>query len=783
MSRVSHKMAKIAAGCVVLLAAHAFSSPAPVNLPLSWYVDLSGTAIANQYAYNRVGDQDTSHEGTWINTVNNTHLEHVYTFQFTSSTLDNPSLTVMPLDAGNTDNCMEVFSHNEQTTAVLNTPVLLSQLFPDLTTRNSATPIHLTVIPYYSTDLSCPMPASLAADTVLSVFYSDTAELPTMNPAIHHAVKECDLKGPLTVADLPLTSPTGCDLEKPSWSLVSPVGSNASYYLKYSGPLVNMIPADPSQQEPIVIHLADDADIQFPMTTQYVEYPVTTPAVPATCESELLNYNNSSPRDLNSFPYNDCGLSSATALFVPTSDDYQRSYTYSEPMTQPIYVTGFGRIDGTAAIKKYLYIPPAPNPLNAPADRPCHTPAPQVPNNLGSIYPCYIPTTSTDLAQKGGDFVSYAQWRIDTSLLGLSSSYTPPSMTSPSKNDNPSYQGTDPAIAVVGITVADTPIRNRGTVQLNVAQFGQKDSREANNTPVIVNDFKQLGSWMDASDGPDIGSDAANEQNLYYQITDDSAKLEAKNQYLHNVTLIQGGVGGIMLGMYGVTRDGIDYSIVDGVSVPRIIEQSNFIPPSSTFDPYGSTHGLVSTRTCPRYFQGSEQDTPMPSLSNATVENVRVFGLTVPSVLADEPNYLIALASVGVAGSSIYCSTDFDTKTLAPSFTFGPLNLYSLQSDITPQEPFVFYNQPGNATQTGNTVSVTWNPINFNSDVTQSAKYYASGTGESSVYNYICPVDNTSTNPKCMHQIGSSPATGVSENKVNLKSLIGQTSFGSYPHT
>jgi hypothetical protein len=766
---LSKKISKITGCAALCFGVHTFS----LVLPLSWQVDMSGSSAVNQYAYQRLGTQDDSHVATWINGSNSTKLDHVLSFQFTSGTLDNPSITVTPLDASITDNCMEVFSGHQQATAPLNTPVSLAQLFPDLTTRNSATPIHLTVIPYHSTDLSCPMPASLAADTVLSVFYSDTAEVPTINPVIHPAVKECDLKGPLSVADLPLTSPTGCDLEKPFWSLVVPATGATQYYLKYSGPLVNMIPGDPSQQEPIVIHLADDADIQFPITTQYVEYPVTTPSDPGACQTDLDTYNNT--QDISSFPFAPCGLSTATSLFVTTSDDYQRSYTYSEPMTQPIYVTGFGRIDGMATIQKYLTYPMK--------DRPCHAA-----DNLGSIHPCSIPGTASSTAGQGGDYVNYAQWRIDTSLLGLSSSYTPPAIASHSKNDNPSYQGTDPAIAVVGITVADTPIRNRGTVQLNVAQFGEKGSREANNTPVIVNDFKQLGSWMDASDGPDIGSDAANEQNLYYQITDDSAKLEAKNQYLHNVTLIQGGVGGIMLGMYGVTRDGIDYSIVDGVSVPRIIEQSDFIPPSSTFDPYGSTHGLVSTRTCPRYFQGSELDTTMPSLSNATVENVRVFGLTVPSVLAerDEPNYLIALASVGVAGNGYYCNTDFDTKTLAPIFTFGPLNLYSLQSDITPQEPFVFYNQPGTATPGASNapVTVTWKPINFNSDVTQSAKYYVSGTGESSVYNYICPVDNTSTNPKCMQQIGSSPATAVSENEVNLKSLIGVvTPLGSYPHT
>jgi hypothetical protein len=184
----------------------------------------------------------------------------------------------------------------------------------------------------------------------------------------------------------------------------------------------------------------------------------------------------------------------------------------------------------------------------------------------------------------------------------------------------------------------------------------------------------------------------------------------------------------------------------------------------------------------------------MPSLSNATVENVRVFGLTVPSVLADEPNYLIALASVGVAGSSIYCSTDFDTKTLAPSFTFGPLNLYSLQSDITPQEPFVFYNQPGTAAPppaSNAQVLVTWNPLDFSSDASSSAKYYVSGVAPSEIYNFICPLGPSTTTPLCMQQEGSS-VTPVTTNAANLQALqiSGVTPtpslssmIGSYPHT
>ena len=54
-----------------------------------------------------------------------------------------------------------------------------------------------------------------------------------------------------------------------------------------------------------------------------------------------------------------------------------------------------------------------------------------------------------------------------------------------------------------------------------------------------------------------------------------------------------------------MTRDGVDGSLVDGVYVPRINE-APWDP--STWNAYQATHGLVSTRTCPRYFQNGSTD-------------------------------------------------------------------------------------------------------------------------------------------------------------------------------
>jgi hypothetical protein len=656
----------------------------------------------------------------------------------------------MPPSSDTSDNCAEVFYLSHQTYVSLRGPINVASLFPTIPDLSPQTPVQLTVIPYHSASATCAAPATLPANNALAIWVSSASEfMPTPAGAL-----ECDLSGKLTVDNLDSVDKSkGCDLQKPQWSLVSNVDQSGDthYDLKYAGPLAKMV----AENKPIVIHLENNADVQIPITTEYVEYPTSIDASNVSeCMSKLQAYN-ASP-DLSTFPYNICGLSGATAKFITTSDDYERSYTYSEPMANQIYVTGYGRIDGAAAIQAYTANPFGSN----NAYRPCYSGS-----GVGSVYGCAIPGSDTSTVYgSGGDFVSYAQWRIATSLLGLSSEYMPKDRDIKHDLSDPAYQGSDPAVYIAGVTVADTPIRNRSVVQVNVAQFGVKNNRAADNTPVTINDFKQVASWMDATDGADIGSDAANEQNIYDQITDDSVKLEAKNQYVHNATLLQGGVGGIMIGMYGVTRDGVDGSIVYGVYVPRIIESPN----ATSYSAYSATHGLISTRTCPRFFQGSADDSQVPSLGNATVENVHVFSLTDHSAAAVEPNYLASLAAIGMAGDSGFCNTTFDTKGLAPHYSFGPFVFRNLQSDITPQEPFLFYNSPG-VTAQAQPVNVAWGAIDFSDNPMQSSRYYTLDKAGNGVYAYVCPLTASMDGLKCVQwRKDAESAEPVSENASNL---------------
>ena len=573
-----------------------------------------------------------------------------------------------------------------------------------------------------------------------------------------------------------------CVFDKPEWTLVQNTPTApTSWALRYNGTLHTMA----QQNRPIFIKLDLGADVQVPLTTEYVQYPtsITTQAEADACSGNgltpppvnLHTYNDDTTGKA-AFPYAACKLS--TSAEDESSLNYQRSYTYSEPLAQPIYVQGFGRIDGSTVIADYT------GKSGIPAGRACKGGS----ANVGSIHPCILPTVDT-----GIEFVNYAQWRIDTSMLGLSSDYKVPSdKTTPNDNADPTpgYKGSDPAISVTGITVSNSPKRNRSVVQLNVAQFGVQgagdpsvpipstttpNNRDLNDQPAIMNDFKQVGVWQDASDGPDIGSDGSVMQNMYLNVNDDSVKIEAQNQYYHNATLLQGGVGGIMLGMYGVTRDGVDNSVVDGVYVPRIMEL-----PASGWSAYSATHGLVSTRTCPRYFQNNagaaSQGTP--SIANATIQNVKVFALNDDSAatVGQEPNSLDALVSVGVAAGSIYCGTTFDTGALAPSYTFGPIHLYNLNSGVQPQKPFVLYNSTGST-------NVAWSgidlgqaqvstTINGDSDTYFSiATTKAQGTSNSL---YVCGLNPTG---KCLQQ--GTGITAVTTNADNISVLPATTSIAN----
>lgn len=776
----------------------------------AWSVAINTTSPTSLYNHG-VYDRNGTNSWDWVNNKihgNTNSFDQLQTFQlgsaYNSATKQydlapmdpNTTLTLTPPTSDAADTCAELFYQDKQAFVPLKTPVNLLSKFPSLNgLPNNTTPVHLTAIPYAG-DCS-KAPATLNANQILAIWDAAYKEIPT---APTNAIY-CALSGTITSDDLPLNStqpePAGAakcpGLVKPQWRMVksTDASSTATYFLEFTGPLHDLLAQNP--QQPLDITLSNNADIQFPITTEYVKYPtlISDDTEMAACTAALNTYNaqTSLAKKPQTFPFKTCGLVDAVApspsvpskilaLYNKSSDDYQRSYTYSEPMSQPIYVNGFGKIDGSMALSDYKV-----NPFGSSyaGYRPC-----KLSVGYGSIAPCVTPGTIVDKSvEQGSEYISYAQWRIETSLLGLSSEFSK-SIDAPTRDpNNPAYQGANPAIYIQGVAVVNTPKRNRSVVQANVAQFGLENNREADNTPVVMNDVKQVGAWLDASDGPDIGSDSANEQNLYYQINDDSAKLEAQKQYVHNVTLLQGGVGGIMVGMYGVTRDGVDNAKIDGVYVPRIIKEPFYNPSNPKSLPgwaaYSATSGLITTRTCPRYFQNGS--TVTPSLGNATIQNVKVFALSADASWTDEPNSIDGLVSMGIAADSPYCSVGFDTQKLAPDYTFGPFFINNIESDITPDHTtsdssgvsyattdnaFVFYNAPIGFDPPHAKTMINWQGIHFNTDVNNSVKYLSAAN----MFNYACPLSSDMASLKCMQWVASTQkAIALTKNVQNINVL------------
>lgn len=713
-------------------------------------VIIDGGATFNKTSYNYLRQDPTGktiNDWDWTSHYNTNEsspkksFDYLQTEQYVMAAPISSNALISIADVGGQNNCAEMFYNGQQKFIMLNHSYNATTDF-GLVGPTAQNPIHITFIPYFDSTAACAVaPSNLAANQALATWISSKVTLPSGT---------CSINTKLSEANLTYGKPYNfdstnqyCVLDKPQWSLESSGSSNdPQMYLVYSGTLKSMITA----ARPINIYLGPSADVQLPLTTEYVRYPTSLTTADPTCVSDLANYNSGAA----AFPYIACGLSNAT--FNTLSEDYQRSYTYSESFAESIHIFGPGRIDGTTIIAKYTA-----QSDGAPNGRPCHQDL-----NLGSIAACYIPGHG----DSGKDFVNFAAWRIDTSMLGLSSAYAP------KDNAGGIYNGSDPAILINGITVSNTPKRNRGVVQLNVAQFGLRGDRDANNQPVQMNDFKQVGVWTDASDGPDIGSDGSSMQNMYFNVNDDSIKIAAKNQSYKNVTLLQGNVGGIMLGMYGVTRDGIDGSMVTNVYVPRIIELQD----TETFwDPYYATHGVVSSRTCPRYFQNNAgmSGNVMPSISNASVQNVHVFALTNQSNPSFEPNTIDSLVSLGVAADGYYCNTNFDTGNLSASYTFGPIHISQVVSDVEPQQPldqtlvqpyqkpFRIYDSPGDTTQ------ITWGTLDFGSNSNGAAKYLEI-VNLVPDYFYACALPSENTTTKCVEMDSSGNLDPVQSNQENI---------------
>ena len=554
-------------------------------------------------------------------------------------------------------------------------------------------PVYLTFIPFNgktegdcTTDLGgnyddagsfiqSPSTARNASGDVIAVWITRPAwtSPPKVNSSVGYAtVSTCSIAHDISMdSGLPYTA-NGCNIQKPKWSV-----SEDGNFLHYSGSLLEMLGTGQSSNNVVFIDIAPEVTVNAPLTNQYIEYPASFNTSRAACETALESYNAnpSSP-----FPISECANG---VVLDGSSDAYRRSYNYSSDTTSKIILTGGGRINGDFIVNVY-------HDVSGPCDQSSGS-------NLGSVWSC--DHASTDNPDAGGIFpfsdmhVKYAEWKIQSSLLGLSSAYS--NVSDPNGNF---------AIDISQITLSDTPHRNRASAILNVAQFGPKVSLEKNEKPIKIFDFKQVGSWVGANDGPEIGGPNSFVENTYLHIADDSIKASVDGLQYLNSTVLQGDDGGaINIGSYGVTRGvsgGPSNIRVSGVWIPRIVQRcmSEFplLPDQDCSDQddinghfFNASRGVVTAPTCPRVSQKTNPGTS-GSLTGVTIESLQVFGLGGGDL---GPNSIAAPISIGIQ-DDYFCHLNFEPGVLATSqYTTGNFVFKDMEFGVNPFLDTFFYMQ------------------------------------------------------------------------------------------
>lgn len=721
----------------------------------------SGSLSGAAYHYTDPYMNDSNDNVEWMS-IGKKQFKNLDTFQFVlpgkkdaGMSLENifSNLNLSISDQANKYQCARVFSGDSYNDVSLGAFNKIPASY--VSSGNPASPLHLTIIPFHAASADCrsanPEGNDFDAADVLALWISTKDEL----NSVSSTAQACtfDSNKTYTLDDLSNGKLDGCNtvFNMPYWALV-PEGCadrGNCKALEYRGTLYDSLTNPKEKNSALQINIPLNTTLKFPVTSEVVRLPIKNLEQPTlyNCAMAVATYNAQLKSNFHVYqdPKN---LLQACPLDV-ASDNYMkhRSYTYSADTSRSISVTGFGRIDGSDIISMYGdKTGMEAGPLNPGMDfgRPCAD------INLGSITACDS-NPQDDIA---AGYIRYAEWRINTSLLGLSSGY---------RSSNAKDPASDPAIRVTGVTVAETPIRNRGTVQLNLPQFGPYSSDfdalpkvpinnqdksftetiNSNNTPVSMYDFKQVASWLSASDGPDIGSDNSVMDYSYLHAADDTLKIAAKNQTYSNATLLQGGVGGINIGMYGVSRDGVSGSSISNVSVPRITHGGRG-DDSETWNPYSSTTGLITTRTCARVYQNGSSPQTGTTLGGVLVSGVRVFALGADAISspASNPNSIVNLIAMGVAADSIYCSTKFDSGQPDANYKFGPSDspfvLNMINSDIMPSKEYsnsggglagFFYNMGLAQPVVWGTPAINIKSIKIGSKIPAVASYNTQGSG------------------------------------------------------
>ena len=483
-------------------------------------------------------------------------------------------------------------------------------------------PIHLTLIPI-TTQNNCANPEEDAdADRALAVWISERPAPPT--PEAGEVV--CNLNANMNF-DQPVND-GNCTIDVPTWQ----TEVTATYgRVLYTGTLWSMMTRDP-QPYKITVNLADDLSLPLPINTAYAAFysDQTDPAMVSSCQEAVQALNQGqSPSDA-------CVVENRPFQYLFT---LPTNATVSTQRTR-FSINGFGRISGFKSLERW-------NP-NAGVTQP-ESGNPTIPLN---------------------QFKDYAEFRIGSYLLGLSSSYPSEPIDRPSRVV---------AIEVKNITVGWTAKLQDGAVELNSKYLPVENDPDDYNKAASLFDYKQVGSWVGQSDGPELLGQETTVDFSYLHVADDAIKIAAPNVRFDNITVIKGNSGGVVnIGSYGKNR-GVNGALVENIWVPRVVQGDSSV----------NNIGLVISNTCP-YEQ---------ALTGATINT-----LYVPSLGAGGgPNSIRSLVQLGV----VSCPDAQQT-----TFTIGDIDFLNFEIYIPAPTPSLLYADP-NTAPGGGQVQVKWDPVFF----------------------------------------------------------------------
>ena len=451
----------------------------------------------------------------------------------------------------------------------------------------------------------------------------------------------------------------------------------------YTGTLWDMLDSAPPK---VTINLADDLSLPVPINSAYTAFYLQPGTQESDCEAAVARMNAGQQ------PEN-------TLCQVEVSS---KGALFTQPSSAQFAINGFGRISGFDVLKDF--------PVNEQSF---------LPGGSGAIQA----------------FQSYAEARVRSYLIGLSSNHP---TTDPIN---------DPAIRVQNATVAWTAKLGDGSVELNSEYLYVENAPLAPEPDYVqavhLRDYKQVGSWVGQSDGPEVMGNHSLVEYSYLHVADDAIKVAAQEVDFKQITVIKGNSGGVVnLGSYGKNR-GVEGAVAEQIWVPRITHNSNA----------GSgALALVLSRTCP--FEAS--------LTGAIVRN-----LYVPSLGSGGlPNAVSGLVRLGVMASAC------DVRPDQNEFTIGDIDFLEFEVEIQPQVSSVLYADTVE-NSSGQAIEIKWEKVRFYDDnqPIDPARAVVFYPDSGSTGYYICGRDAGSPN-----QCYSTNGQGQGNPQINLEYVAGLTS-------